>query len=440
MNLISKKQKLSGHITVPGSKSHTIRALVLASLANGECIIHNPLSSNDCLSASRAIQLLGAKVDFVNENLWKVYASTQNRHLPDDVVNVENSGSTMYFYAPVCATFPGTSVFTGDASMRTRPVNHLLDALNQLGATAFATRPGKNAPPFVITGPIKPGHVITDGTLSQYISGLMMACTQLTGKTQLELTCPKEVPYLDMTKWWLNSVGVQVEMSTDYKHIEICGPQTIQPFERTIPSDWEGVAFPLIAALISKSEIYIDNIDTSKTQGDEKIVPILQSLGAKIEYIGDTLHVLGAESNLTTAHLHNSELHVKLADFPDAICALAVISCFTQGKIFLEDIDICRKKETDRIVVMQRELSKLGAKIYDTGSALVIEGVQGGTNLCGGLVKSYDDHRVAMSLSCLGLGLKAGEQLEIENSECCSVSFPGYVEKMNSLGCNFVQK
>lgn len=447
MNLISTKHTLSGVITVPGSKSHTIRALVLASLADGESVIKNPLASNDCLSAARAIRLIGSDVDFSSNKEWHVKANHFQRHLADDVVNVDNSGSTMYFFAPICATFSGSTVFTGDASIRKRPVLHLLDALRQLGAAAFTTRPEKNSPPFVVTGPIKSGRVKTDGKLSQYISGLMMACSQIDGKTEIELTSPKEVPYLSMTKWWLNSVGVSVEMSDDYRHISIEGKQKIQPFVRTIPSDWEAVAFPLIAALISRSDIVIDNIDVSGTQGDEKIVSILQSVGAKIEYEtvlspdgaceSARLHVFGSESHLTTENLLNGTLRVTLADFPDAICALAVIACFIDGKTILEDIEICRKKETDRICVMENELSKLGAIIKDTGDALVIQGVSLGANLKGGIVESYEDHRVAMALSCIGLGLKEGDFIQVKDAECCSVSFPGYVETMNALGCGF---
>ena len=438
MNLISEKHSLSGHITVPGSKSHTIRALVLASLAEGTSVIKNPLASNDCKSAAKAIQKIGAKISgFPEESVWTVTSSAKDLHLPDDIIDVENSGSTLYFFAPICATYPGISVFTGDSSIRKRPVLHLIDALNQLGAQAKVTQPGKNAPPFVVSGPIKSGKVVTDGKLSQYISGLMMASTQIEGTTQIELTDPKEVPYLSMTKWWLNNVGVNLKMSDDYKHIEVTGVQKIHCFEQTIPSDWEGVAFPLIASLISKSDIYTDNIDTSGTQGDEKIVDILKSVGAKIEYEESSLHVFGSKSVLSTKHLENGELHVKLADFPDAICALAVIACFVDGKTILEDIEICRKKETDRIVVMEKELSKLGASVKDTGDTLTIQGVLDGANLKGGLVHSYDDHRVAMSLSCIGLGLPAGEKIEVNGAECCSVSFPGYVEKMNGLGCGF---
>ena len=448
MKILAKKTSLSGNIVVPGSKSHTIRALILASLAEGVSHISNPLPSADCLSASKAIQEIGASVDFDNKNnIWTVTGAGKNAHLPSNVVDVGNSGSVLYFFTPICATFEGWSIFTGDSSIRKRPVLHLLEALKQLGANCYVSRPEENAPPALVQGPIKAGKVITDGRLSQYISGLMMASTLIDGKLEIELTDPKEVPYLDMTKYWLESLGVQVEMSSDYKKISITGPYQLKAFDKAIPSDWEAVAFPLIAGLITDSKIVIDNVDGSGTQGDDAIVSVLQSVGADIQWNKETSQLIVTGGNrLSTENLPEKTLRVNLAGFPDAICALAVIACFIEGKTVLEDIGVCRRKETDRIVVMKSELEKLGAKVEEGEDYLVIYGnspilANGEKNpdfkLHGGTVESFDDHRVAMSLACLGLGLPEGEQVIVNDAECCSVSFPGFFEVMNKIKANF---
>ena len=450
MKILAKKNSLSGNIVVPGSKSHTIRALILASLAEGVSHISNPLPSADCLSASKAIQEIGAKVDFDNENnIWTVTGAGKNVHLPSNVVDVGNSGSVLYFFTPICATFEGWSIFTGDSSIRKRPILHLLEALKQLGANCYVSRPEENAPPALVQGPIKAGKVVTDGRLSQYISGLMMASTLIDGKLEIELTDPKEVPYLDMTKYWLESLGVQVEMSSDYKKISVTGPYQLQAFDKTIPSDWEAVAFPLIAALISDSKIVIDNVDGSGTQGDDAIVSVLQSVGADIQWNKETSQLFVTGGNrLSTENLPDKTLRVNLAGFPDAICALAVIACFIEGKTVLEDIGVCRRKETDRIKVMKSELEKLGAKVEEGEDFMAIYGhspilPDGSDNpeftLHGGTVESFDDHRVAMSLACLGLGLKEGESVIINDAECCSVSFPGFFEVMNKINANFTE-
>lgn len=448
MKAISKKSVLAGHITVPGSKSHTIRALILAAMADGTSHISNPLPSNDCLSTAAAVRKVGADVDFgqENSNVWTVHGAGKNLHLPEDQIDVGNSGSLMYFLCPVLSTLPGECTFTGDESICRRPVNHLIDALCQFGAKgrSLNKNPDGSAgttPPFSFCGPIDVNKtLITEGALSQYISGFMMAASRLNGTLHMELTNPKETPYLTMTKLWLESLGVPVTISPDFKHISVTGPVPFKAFDRAVPSDWEGVAFPLIAALISDSSIVIDNIDGSGSQGDDKIVEVLKSVGADIDWRRDEgqLLVRGGKT-LSTAGLPDGQLTVEMSAFPDAICALAVIACFIEGKTVFTDIDICRKKETDRIKAMTSELTKLGAKIVDEGDRLVVYG-DGGKSLHGGEVESYKDHRIVMSLACLGLGLETGQSVTVNDAEWCSVTFPKFFEVMNDIGAGFETK
>ena len=450
MKAVAKKSVLSGHITVPGSKSHTIRALILAAMADGTSHISNPLPSNDCLSTAAAVRKVGAEVDFGDDSVWTVRGAGKNLHLPEDQIDVGNSGSLMYFLCPVLSTLPGQCTFTGDESICRRPVNHLIDALCQFGAkgrslNTAADGSAGTTPPFTFCGPIDVNKkLVTEGALSQYISGFMMAASRLNGTLKMELTNPKETPYLTMTKLWLESLGVPVQISPDFKEISVHGlvdaegnHEPFKAFDRAVPSDWEGVAFPLIAALISDSSIVIDNVDGSGSQGDDKIVEVLKSVGADIDWRRDQgqLLVKGGKT-LSTAGLPEGQLTVEMSAFPDAICALAVIACFMEGKTVFTDIDICRKKETDRIKAMTSELTKLGAHIVDEGDRLVVYG-DGGRSLHGGEVESYKDHRIVMSLSCLGLGLKEGEEVTVKDAEWCSVTFPHFFEIMNKIGAGF---
>ncbi len=458
MDIISSNSSLSGHIQVPGSKSHTIRALLLAALAEGESHIFNPLPSADCRSTAAAIPLLGASVDFgkSGDDCWTVQGAGTHFHLPDDVVNVGNSGSLLYFLSPLTATLEGWSVFTGDESIRRRPVNHVVDALRQLGAEAHTARPGSTGCPLIICGPVKkPYRLTTEGSVSsQYISGLMMAALRLDEKLELTLTDPKETPYLTMTQKWLEKVGAEVSISDDYRHISVRGKGVFPAFDARVPSDWEAVAFPLIAALLTDSEITIDNVDFSGIQGDDAIVPILHSLGADIEEDREkaTLTVRGGRKarnglgRLSTESCPGGQLHVNLSGLPDAICALAVAACFCEGDCYFEDIAVCRRKETDRIEVLQKELGKLGASVETGPDYMVIHGhspllADGSRNpaftLHGGEAESYDDHRVAMSLACLGLALTGGEQVRVRRAECCSVSFPRFYPVMEAIGADF---
>ena len=458
MKIRASKAHLSGSVTVPGSKSHTIRALLLSSLAEGTSHIFNPLPSADCLSTARAIPLMGAKVDLhsESENVWTVFGAGKNIHLPSDVVNVGDSGSLLYFMSPIASTFEGWSVFTGDESIRRRPVNHVVDALNQLGAECFTAIPSSNACPLIIKGPVSSEKTVrTEGEVSsQYVSGMMMAALRLKGKLCIELSNPKETPYITMTQKWLEKIGARVFVSPDFKKISVEGPEEIKAFDTTVPSDWEGVAFPLIAALLTDSDLLIEHVDGSGTQGDDEIVSVLKSIGADIVWDknAESLRVRGMKKSsdgigrLSTLNLPGGELHVDMASFPDAICALAVIACFTEGKCVLEDAEVCRRKETDRLKVMTEILTGLGAQIEEGPDFLVIKGhspilADGSVNpefcIHGGSVESFDDHRIAMSLACLGLGLPEGESLVLNNAECCAVSFPSFFETMNKLGASF---
>ena len=335
MKVVAKKSVLAGHIIVPGSKSHTIRSLILAGMADGISHIYNPLESNDCLSTVEALRQIGAEVTFGDEkqSVWTVKGAGKNLHLPEKEINVGNSGSLMYFLAPVLSTLEGECTFTGDESICKRPVDHLLDAFNQLGVETKSLET-TGMPPFSFKGPINiENKLVTEGALSQYISGFMMAATRMNGTLNMQLENPKETPYLTMTKNWLETVGAKADISKNFKKISVTGPVELQPFEKSIPSDWEGVAFPLIAAIISGtgSSIVIDNVDSTGTQGDEKIVDILKSVGANIVWDknNNCLRVSGSR-RLTTKGLPRKTLKVNISEYPDAICALSVIACFIE--------------------------------------------------------------------------------------------------------------
>lgn len=439
----------SKSIRVPGSKSHTIRALILASLCDGETKIFNPLKSQDALATAEAVNEIGAKVEFHDEeNFWLVKGAGIKLHLPEKEINVQNSGSLMYFLTPVLATLEGRCVITGDESIQKRPVDHLIDALCQLGADARCLNEKSQTPPFEFTGPISnEGILFTEGKLSQYISGFMMAATRMNGLTQIMLTNPQETPYLSMTKYWLDKYGVQSVISEDYKCICVSGPARLDAQDVIIPSDWEAVAFPVIAAICAGENITVTDIDDSGTQGDKKIVDILKDYGADIEWNREKkiIEVNKNKYNKNSSDTNSTNIlkvkgnkkTISMKDYPDAICALCVTACAAEGLTVFTDIDICRKKETDRIKAMTEILSSLGADIKDKGDTLEING-KGLSFLHGGKVESFKDHRIAMSLACLGLAFEKENAVEIKDAECCAVSFPDFYNVMNSeLGTSF---
>ena len=434
MNVVSRKHTLSGSICVPGSKSHTIRAGIFAALASGTSVIRNPLPSADCLSCLNVIQAFGASVS-IEPGIWKVTAPKNGLTLPSRVVDVGNSGSVLYFMTPIAATIPGWTVMTGDASICTRPIRSLLQALHDLGAEAFTTRPDTDAPPVVVKGPFRPGPLNMEGTLSQQVSGLLMATPLLSGTTVIDLRSPKEKPFLKMTCKWLESVGIGVVYTEALDHFEISGPQKYQPFDRVIPSDWEAVAFPLVAAIITHSRLDITGIDCSGSQGDAAIVDILKEMGADISINTETA-ILTVNGNTNADPVRLRGCSFDCAGFPDAVPSLAVAACFAEGDTILTDIGVCRLKETDRIALLHQELAKLGASLEEGPDYLLIHGT-GGHNLHGGTVDSHDDHRMAMALAVCGLAIP-GQGTIVRNVECCAVSFPGFYDSMNANGAGFV--
>ena len=210
----------------------------------------------------------------------------------------------------------------------------------------------------------------------------------------------------------------------------------------------------MIAALLTDSEIVIDNVDNSGSQGDKAIVDVLKAVGADIEEDANTNSLIvrgGTKSRtpfgrLSTEKLENNELRVNISGFPDAICALAVASCFVEGTVILEDAAVCRKKETDRIAVLEKQLRELGADISSGDDYLKICGhspllPDGSKNpefkIHGGTVESFDDHRIAMAFACLGLALSEGDSIVVKDAECCAVSFPKFYEVMQKINATF---
>lgn len=435
MQVYASRHTLSGSVEVPGSKSHTIRACLFAAMAEGTSFIRNPLEGADCLSALHAVEAFGAQVR-TEPGLWTVTAPEGGLRLPDQVIDVGNSGSALYFLTPVAATLPGWTVITGDASIRTRPVRQILQAVKDLGGDGFCTRPDMDAPPLVVKGPVRAGHVEHEGVLSQQISGLLMAAARLQGTTVIDLRTPKETPFVAMTVGWLESVGIHVRMDRKtMAHFEIDGPQPYRAFDRVIPSDWEAAAFPAVAAVITGSRLSVPAVDLSGTQGDAALVDVLRAMGADLEIDrGDgCLHI----NRQGTGRFPLRGGTFNCSAFPDAVPSLAVAACFAEGDTTLTDIGVVRLKETDRIAILHRELAALGAETEEGPDFLRIRG-KGGRGLHGGVCESWHDHRIAMALSVMGLALDGG--LTVRDAECCAVSFPGFYEKMNAAGAGFICK
>lgn len=207
MILSVEKSELSGSVRIPASKSHTVRAVAIASLAEGASSIQNPLVSSDTLSAVEVYRGLGARIETGDD--WVVEGVCGQPSVPDDVLSVGNSGTTLYMAMGSAALAAGTSIFTGDGQIRSRPAGPLLSAIEGLGGDAFSTR-GNGKPPLVIKGPAKGGRITLDGSkTSQYLSSLLLNCPLMEGDTEIEVLKAVETPYIEMTLSWLESERIK---------------------------------------------------------------------------------------------------------------------------------------------------------------------------------------------------------------------------------------
>ena len=433
MKLVVGKSKLSGSVRIPGSKSHTIRAVAIASLADGASRVREPLVASDTLSALEAYRLLGAEI--LKQEDWAIRGVGGRPRVPDNVIDVGNSGTTLYIALASAALANGCTVLTGDDQIRRRPAQPLIDALNALGAKVESTRANGMAP-IVVRGPLRGGKIKLDcSKTSQYLTSLLINCPLASGDTIIEVADLIEKPYIEMTLRWLAEQGIDLENDDSrpdpsrydtwrdrvgsFRLFRIPGGQSYKAFDKSIPADFSSATFFACAAAITGSDLTLPGLDMSDTQGDKAVAGMLARMGAEVEKVPNGLRVTGGP-------LRGAEFD--LGDTPDALPAMAVTACFAEGETRLVNVPQARLKETDRIAVMREELAKMGADIEELPDGLVIRG----SRLKPAYVHGHADHRVIMALAIAGLALDG--ETTVSTAEALSVTFPTFVELMASAG------
>ena len=415
MNLIVSKSSLRGNVPIPASKSHTIRATVIASLAEGTSEIIAPLDSLDTRSCVGACRTLGAQIETGAH--WKVVGTGGQLALPDDVIDVGNSGTTMNITLGMAALMEGCSVFTGDEQIRRRPVQPLIDALNQLGAHLYSTR-DNGLPPIVVQGKIKGGSCHVDAVSSQYLTSLLINTPLAQEDTEIYVDVLNEAPYVEMTLGWLAEQGIRYTQE-GLKYFHILGGQRYHAFRKRIPADFSSATFFLCAGAIADADLTLEGLDMNDAQGDKAVVRMLEEMGARVEVGEKAIRISRGDLVGRTFDLNST---------PDALPSLAVVGCFARGTTRLENVPQARQKETDRIQVMAKELSKMGAKIRELPDGLEIEE----SKLEGAKVSGHGDHRVVMALAVAGMAAEG--QTVVDTAESMQVTFPNFVELMNNVG------
>lgn len=417
MQFVCRPSRLCGSVEIPGSKSHTIRAVAISALAEGENRIEAPLASADTLAAADAYRALGAEIS-QGDDVWQVRGVGARPTVPADIIDVRNSGTTLRLSVGSAALLAaGRAVFTGDHQIRRRPIGPLAQSLNDLGASVISTRENGCAP-LIVAGRLRGGKTSIEAVTSQYLSSLLLNCPLSDGDSEIDVPLLNEKPYVHITLDWLRRGGINLERD-ELRHFRIPGRQRYNTLNVRVPADFSSATFFLAAGALGTNDVTSRGLDMNDTQGDKAVIDYLRRMGARIDITPEGIRVRPGE-------LVGCELDLNAT--PDALPMMAVVACFAKGKTSLINVPQARLKETDRIAVMAAELSKMGAKVSERPDGLVIEQ----SNLRAAEVDGHDDHRVVMALAVAATAVPG--ETWIRTAEAVDVTFPTFVACMRALG------
>lgn len=409
--------KPTGEITVPASKSQTIRALLIACFSREKSIIRHPLLSHDTEACLKAVRQIGAECH-VAEDGSEIRVDATGIVLPESLtIDAQNSGTTEYLLVPMAASLGIPVTITGDEQLRSRPVGPLAAALRDLGCEAEATD-GK--PPLYLKGPIKGGKTVIECRTSQYLSGLLLGSALGEGDTEIECSLLYEKPYVSLTLGWLRRQGIDFTITDDYMVSRVKGGQRYHGFDEFINGDWSSASFFLCMAAMGGGPVTVRGLDRDDPQGDKAILDVLSAMGAEHSWDGNAVTVW-----------RNGPLKPGVFDLnaiPDTLPALAVTAACIDGTTVLGNVPQARIKETDRISCMRAELMRLGVDCEETEDSLIIHGAG---KVSGGEVKGYGDHRIIMALA--SLSAFADSPITIDEEKAAAITFPSFFNLFDSI-------
>ena len=419
VEIMSVKHPLEATVTMPGSKSYSQRALVLAALAEGKSVLRNPLVAEDTSHLIAALRLLGA--DILSRNGDILVTGTRGRLAnPDREIYLGNNGTAMRILTGLVSIGRGTFTLTGDQRLRERPIEPLLAALRSLGIDARSLD-REGYPPVVIrTSGLQGGKVtLRDIESSQYISALLLCAPYGTGDTLIELEGRvPSLPYVDMTIEAMKQFGVDVQRDTARSYLVKSG-QRYRGIRYRIEGDASSASYFFLAAAICQGKVSVENINPRSLQGDIGFLSLLETLGCSVLWEKNRVELAGRE-------LHGGDRVFDLGDMPDMVPTLAVLAALRPGRTVIENVAHLRLKESDRLSALATELGKTGIPVEERKDGLIITGGQPH----GAEIETYNDHRIAMSFAVLGLAVPG---MSIRNPACVSKSFPGFWGELEKL-------
>ena len=424
---VERKRSIEGEIRVPGDKSISHRSLILSSIAEGESKIEGLLEAEDCLSTMGIMRKLGIEITKDGEGSYTVQGKgLDGLEESDDVLDCGNSGTSMRLLAGLLASQDFYSVLTGDHSLRKRPMQRIIGPLSRMGAQIWA-RKGGLAPLSIHGQSLSSLEYKLPVASAQLKSSILLAAL----KTEEETVIIEPAVSRDHTERMLIGAGIDLEIEDDKIRLKKSQHRKLNPFNIKVPGDISSAAFFITAALIAEEgELLIENVGINHTRSG--FLEVVEAMGGDIELLNKKEE--GGEPTadilVRPSKLHGTEVGGEIIPrLIDEVPIISVLAAFAEGETVIRDAEELRVKETDRIAAVAAEFEKLGIEIEEYEDGLVIPGseeVEGGIK-----VKSYHDHRIAMSLAVLGLRTQKG--LTIEGSEIINTSFPGFNELLQSI-------
>lgn len=405
---------LSGNIHIPPSKSLSHRAVICAALANGTSCIKGLIFSDDITATINAMKALGTEISQEKDSV--LIRSNGSLTPQKNIIDCCESGSTLRFLIPLALTNHSIT-FTGRGQLIERPLDTYYEIFDEQ-QIAYQTTQGNL--PLSVTGQLKPGHFRLRGDISsQFITGLLFTLPRLESNSKIHLTTPLESQgYIDLTLAMLERFGIHVT-NNDYQEFIIPGNQRYTSQNYHVEGDYSQAAFWLAAGLIGSSVCCLD-LNPHSVQGDKVIIDILNKLGGNITF---------GLNSITATPSKTSGIEINAAQCPDLVPILAVLAAVSEGTTHIVQAGRLRLKESDRLHAITQELNKLGANIHEGSDFLTI---QGRKELTGGIVDSWNDHRIAMALAIASL--RCHESVTIRNSSCVNKSYPDFWKDFADLG------
>lgn len=406
-------------IKVPGSKSVTNRALIIAALADGPSSINNPLFSDDSFWLMEALIRLGFKVH-ADRDEAEVQITGKRGIIPQSgmEVFVGNAGTVARFLPPVLALGEGPYWVDGVPRMRERPVADLVDAMRGLGAGVKYAGEGGRFPLVVEGGGLRGGTVrVRGGKSSQFVSGLLMAAPYAGEPVTLEIEGRKDWPYVGITADVMRDFGVEVGIEDSFRRLTV-EPGAYAATEYAVEPDASAASYFLAAAAVTGGRVRIPGLGAGSPQGDLRFAGVLRKMGCEVELGSDFIELRGP------GILRGVD--VDMGAFSDTMITLSAIAPFASSPTTIRNVGHTRHQETDRIAAIATELGRHGVRVEEAPDSLRI--TPGPVSPAA--VRTYGDHRMAMAFAITGL---AAPGIRIREPGCVTKTFPDYFQRLDAL-------